>query len=106
MQLCEFANESIAILDYQLDGLFALKGNRIIGFLGKLYDDLLVKPEKRRLVRTDFQISVKLETKTLNVQMLFRSFQPVRKSATKFDLHRSSGNSRAGLSVHLLEGRW
>lgn len=53
MQLCEWANESIALLDIQLEALFAVKGNRMIGFMGRLYDDLLIKPEKRLWVRMD-----------------------------------------------------
>lgn len=51
MRLCELANESIAILDYRSETLFTIRGNRLVGAVGKVYDDLLVKPEKRKLVR-------------------------------------------------------
>ena len=48
MQLCEFVNESIAVMDFKFDHLMALKGKRLVGFIGRLYDALLVKLEKRK----------------------------------------------------------
>ena len=50
MRLCEFANESIAFLDYRSENFFTIKGNRLVGAIGRIYDDLLVKPEKRKFV--------------------------------------------------------
>ena len=81
MQLCEFKNDSIVVLDVQvtwakllgvcrlivrlkltaftqiqLDVVFAVKNNRLVGFIGKLYDALLVHPKKRLWVLANLQL--------------------------------------------------
>lgn len=54
MQLCESANDSIVVLDFKSDYILALEGNRLVGFIGRLYDGLLIKLEKRKSVWIHF----------------------------------------------------
>ena len=44
-----FANESKVVMDFKFESLLALMSNSLlVGFIVKLYDKLLARPEKRR----------------------------------------------------------
>ena len=48
VQLCERENETYACSNINLRGLFAIDGNRLVGYGGKVIDKLFPKLDKRR----------------------------------------------------------
>lgn len=47
-KLCERANETYALLNPNVKGLFTIDGRRLLGAVGKEIDRLLVRLDKRR----------------------------------------------------------